>query len=589
MVFPLNIGYNHHRSMLHSHSKVIALLLAIFFLASAIRMFSLDSIPYAAHTDEASWGYNAYSILRTGMDEFGKKTPLIFTAYGDQKLPVYTYAIVPFIKIFGLSNMAVRMPAALAGSILCIFIYLFLRGMQFGKSESLLGALITATSPWLLMLSRVFGLDSGLGLLFFVIGLWLAMKSLKNDRLWFLIGAAVSFGLTWYCYIAYRVVSTGIIFLYIIIYCRTKALFIRKGLLLIAAYVLVTAPLIVLSFSGQGTSRFSQVLFTSSSGMVMAIDEDRGLCAKSLPKIICYLNSNKITSYTSSFMGRYISALSLPYLFFEGDTKLQFMNIDGYGLMHLVSLPLYLFGLVSYVQKIATKQLTKGELFILLGLLLSPLPAIVVGDVQKVRISGMYPFMVVTCLYGLQYMTQYLKGAHMRRVATLVISTILILNTVFFMVAFLNIHVKKHEISFHNHVAKLMQYLGKQDKDIHIYIKTIDEAIVLYAYYNVAEPELFQNHVVRPSKDAIGFSHATDFQNIHRTDKNFDQIYCATHAQNTHALYATNENLALLGVAKKPKKVIYSEGMVHELLFEYDTRDIFAQKVDCKYLMGRDK
>ncbi len=575
--------------MLKKYFRETVILACIVLIALVIRTISLDSVPYGAHVDEASWGYNASSILATGKDEFGITLPLIFTAYGDQKLPIYTYLIVPFVKWFGLSNLAVRLPGALAGSILCIGIYLFLRSMQFGKRESLIGAIITATSPWLIILSRVFGLDSGVGLLFFVLGIWLARLSLHRKYVWLLVFAGISFGLTWYSYIAYRVASTCIILLFVLMYYRSRSLLFRRGAVLLGVYLVTVLPLIFLSSSGKGTSRFWQVLSTPTQGMVLTIDEDRGLCAKSVPQIVCYLNSNKAVAYASKFIGRNISALSPPYLFLEGDKELKFMHVDGYALMYLSLLPFYLAGLIFFIQKIISKQITKDELFIFLGLFLTPLPALIVSDAQKVRISSMYPFVLVTCMYGFSHLSSMFTKEQYKRAVPLLLSFVLSLNLVFFMVNFLHIHVKRYEISFHQPVAKLMQYLGQQGKEVPIYIKSIDEAIVLYSYYNAVDPAVFQTSVQRPPLDHVGFSHATNLINIHRSDKNFDQIYCEAHARKTHALIATNENLTYLGKAKKAKKIIFTEGNVHEIYYVFDTRDIYPKGIDCVYLLGLEK
>jgi len=89
------------------------LILAIFLVGTFLRFYNLGIVPNSMEWDEVSWGYNAYSILRTGKDEYGVSLPISFKAFGDYKQPVYVYSEVIPIAIFGLNSFAVRFPSAL--------------------------------------------------------------------------------------------------------------------------------------------------------------------------------------------------------------------------------------------------------------------------------------------------------------------------------------------------------------------------------------------------------------------------------------------------------------------------------------------
>ncbi|MEK7166717.1 MAG: 4-amino-4-deoxy-L-arabinose transferase, partial [Patescibacteria group bacterium] len=51
-------------------------LYCITILAAILRIYGLDQYPPALYSDEVSQGYNAYSILKTGRDEFGTWLPV---------------------------------------------------------------------------------------------------------------------------------------------------------------------------------------------------------------------------------------------------------------------------------------------------------------------------------------------------------------------------------------------------------------------------------------------------------------------------------------------------------------------------------
>ena len=73
--------------------------------------------------DEAALGYNAYSISQTLRDEYGQFMPLIFKSFGDYKPGLYVYLAVPFVTIFGLNEISVRLPSIILGALSPILLF----------------------------------------------------------------------------------------------------------------------------------------------------------------------------------------------------------------------------------------------------------------------------------------------------------------------------------------------------------------------------------------------------------------------------------------------------------------------------------
>src|SRR3989339_625375 len=152
-------------------------LLVIIILGGFLRFWGLGQNPPGLYWDEVSLGWNAYSVLKTGFDEHGRYLPVdTFFAFGDYKPPLYIYAVVPSIWIFGLNEFAVRFPSALAGTLLIIVTYLLAkelfaqaerRTLNIERRESpmysaqrttyiaLIPAVLISISPWSVTLSRV--------------------------------------------------------------------------------------------------------------------------------------------------------------------------------------------------------------------------------------------------------------------------------------------------------------------------------------------------------------------------------------------------------------------------------------------------
>src|SRR3989344_2150759 len=105
-------------------AKHNSVLLIIVILATILRFYQLGQNPPSLDWDETAHGYNAYSILKTGRDEYAYKLPLYFRSFDDYKPPIYTYLVVPSVAVFGLNDFAVRFPSALLGVLAIIFTYL---------------------------------------------------------------------------------------------------------------------------------------------------------------------------------------------------------------------------------------------------------------------------------------------------------------------------------------------------------------------------------------------------------------------------------------------------------------------------------
>src|SRR3990167_10929446 len=129
-------------------------LLLIITLAILLRLTLLSSIPVGFNDDEAAFGYNAYSILKTGKDEWSQFLPFpVFESFGDWKLVGYLYPTVVSQMIFGANEMATRLPSVFFG-VLAIFSTYLLAGKLFSQRVGLMATLLLAVSPWHIAASR---------------------------------------------------------------------------------------------------------------------------------------------------------------------------------------------------------------------------------------------------------------------------------------------------------------------------------------------------------------------------------------------------------------------------------------------------
>jgi 4-amino-4-deoxy-L-arabinose transferase-like glycosyltransferase len=105
--------------------------------------------------DESAIAYNAYTLSRSGEDEYGARVPLFIKSFGDYKSPLYVYLLAGVFRVTGPSIAVARTFSAVLG--LAAILVLF--ALAFKISRSLLIALAVASlaglSPWLFEISRL--------------------------------------------------------------------------------------------------------------------------------------------------------------------------------------------------------------------------------------------------------------------------------------------------------------------------------------------------------------------------------------------------------------------------------------------------
>ena len=172
--------------------KMKIALVLIIALGIFLRFYHLDLSPGGLYADEASIGYNAYSILTAGRDEHGITWPLFFRAFGEYKNPVFIYSLVPLIAVFDLTPWTVRAAAAIWGSLALPLMFIFSYLLTKNKPLSLLATLILTLMPWHLHYSRL-GFEAITLPTLFLLAL---IFQFKNRPLL----AGLTFGLSFYSY-----------------------------------------------------------------------------------------------------------------------------------------------------------------------------------------------------------------------------------------------------------------------------------------------------------------------------------------------------------------------------------------------------
>lgn len=314
-------------------TRVKILICSITALAFILRGYAIDRYPPGIYWDEASSGYNGYSVLTTGRDEHGQFLPVYFKAFGEYKLPGLIYSMALSMAIFGVSNFALRFPSAFTGTLTVVAIFFLLRLVMPGKKTPLLASFFVATAPWHIHFSRA-GFDATIALFFVTIGSWLWFLALQKQRLLYLFLAIMAFILSLYSYNAERV-FTPLYLLALILLSFKKIMVFRKEqfILVLAASLLLCLPFISFVLSPAGMIRASSESFIHDV---------------TLPSSASIVQ--KLLTYGQLLGSNYLSHFSLDYLFFTGDLAGRH-SVREMGMLYLWQLLFLLAGFWLLISK----------------------------------------------------------------------------------------------------------------------------------------------------------------------------------------------------------------------------------------------
>lgn len=342
----------------------------ILALAFALRTIGLSDHPPGFTPDEASFGYDAYSILKTGKDQWGKALPLVLESHGDYKAPLYSYLTLPSVAVFGLNKFSVRLPNAILGTLAVFVTYLLFRELlksRLNHTFGLIAAILLSISPWHIMMSRG-AFEANLTTFLLPLGVYLFLKGLEKSN--YLIWSALILGTNLFSYHSAKLVTPLITALLVIVSVNKLRKVKRNHLYIsLGIFSLFLAAMLYTFTLGAGTrakdvSIFQGALQEASPERLVAINKGVN------PKIARLLH-NKYQVTARRFISNYQQYFSLRFLFTEGPAEGTYGMFPGMGVLYWFELPL-LLGFVYYLYRHKDRRTLWMVLF---WLLVAPIPA----------------------------------------------------------------------------------------------------------------------------------------------------------------------------------------------------------------------
>ena len=463
------------------------LLLSLLIFSSFLRFYKLGINPASVNADEAAIGYNAYSLLKTGKDEYGKRLPLLFQSFDDFKLPIYIYLTVPSVAVFGLNDFSVRLPSALLGIFTVGVTYFLVEALFANASIAFIAGFLLAISPWHLQFSRS-AYEANVAVFFLVVGMTLLVKAMQKPGLY--IWGFVSLALSIWSYHSSRIFIPLMVIGFMILYYQTilkNKIQFAVGLLVL---FLLSLPLLVLSFSStalvraRGVSALDDITLTRRNVSWRVADIE-----STIPLSNIYHNQRLVN--LSVIIKGYLDHYNPNY--FVSEIVQGKYHTSGVGLLYLWELPILLYGLHRVVN-----MKGKAKWLVLLWFFFAPVAASPTQMLpHPVRTLVFLPSLQIFVAIGLWEI--YVRHVRGKKFGKLILySGFVIINIQFFYYL--------HQYYIHSPVdnAQDWQYGHKeivdtvskmQDKFDKVIVSTsLDEPYMFFLYYLRYDPSKYLSY-----------------------------------------------------------------------------------------------
>lgn len=501
------------------------LLFVVFIIAGVLRLWQLGSVPPSPSLDEVSIGYNAYSIGRTGSDEYGTRLPLLLRAYDDWRPAPYVYLVLPFVMLLGLDPAAVRLPSVFLSFITIFAVYgignlifpvkkysIQMGNMQFGAG--FFGALFLSVSPWHVYLSRL-GHEVNLGLMLVTVGMYFIFRAViaEFNGNSFITGVVI-LTLSMYAYQSQKLIVPVILVAVALIYARVYRKYIRTAVLAGLVVIALLIPLLGISLQPDALIRLSGTSAFTSENPQYGEDLKNFTEAKESGNIIGQIAYNRRFTPVKIFVSNYSAHLNPAWLFTGGPKENH--KVPYTGLMYPWDFLLLIAGVLIMLKS----PYSKSTLLFIVWILASPLPAAITTQAPHAMRSftAVPGLCLLSGLGAVGFLTEFRKRMKLRKISS-VITAGLMSFTVVISVAWMagNYYIifpQTHSASFQYALSQALEYTIEHEGDYESIIVSNNNALYQsYMFY------LFQSRVDPKTYIARGGTKSGGFDKEHSIGK----------------------------------------------------------------------
>ncbi len=449
----------------------IILFALILIIGIYLRFDRLTTIPPSLSHDETAIAYNAYSILKTGKDEYGAPYPLLFRSFDDYKLPGMVYTTVPFVALFGRTELAARLPSALFGILAIIVMYVLAaellgdrRHLKLGEFDAaLIPTLMFALQPWHINFSRQLFESNG-AVFWFMLGTYFLLRSRRNYREILLAGLFYVTSL--YFYYSVRLVIPFMALLYLVTQWKTVTKEWKTSVVTLAICLTVFFPMGREMLSPGGWQRINTVSVVNDQNFINRKEAYTNIMAVH-PTIINKIIYNRRIALLETILENYWKNIDPHNLFVTGTGT--------YGALYPFDMMLLPLGLLLLF------SLSPFSMYVLLVWLVTGFfpGAFSLNQPNTLRTLIAAPVFAVLSGFGIIYLLEYLpKKSRVKPVVAVLLTALVI----WFLLSF----PKFHYAYFVNNPTNNALSFGDGNKQMVAYVRANEhkyDRIYISGYY----------------------------------------------------------------------------------------------------------
>ncbi len=441
----------------------------IILLAILSRCYEFLKVPNGIHQDEAYALYESWSLLNFGTDSWGYSYPVYFVSWGSGMNVLLSYITIPFVKIFGLKLLSIRLPMLLFSILCLVFVYLLGKEVK-GEKFALLTLIVVAFSPWHFMASR-WSIESNLAPVFLIISLYFLMKGFKNSK--FYIISSILFGLTLYSYATiWILVPLCLICIFIYLLYNKKIVFDKRIITSIVILFLIALPLLLFLLVNNDLIREVKMPWIS------------------IPKLLVG-RENEI-SIASLFNG---AKQLIKLLIFQVDDRL-IDSTTHFGLYYHFSIIFIVIGFMSFIRSLVLSIKNKAfsnEAVFCIFILSCLFNACLISVIVIVRVNFIHIPLLFCCANGIYYIYGKIVNINRKKLFLYLLSSIYTVLFILFQVEYYTETAKSLERKFNYGAMEAIQFANNLDVErVHIDPELVGKYSILLCALKVT-PEEFIN------------------------------------------------------------------------------------------------
>lgn len=465
LINPIKDCVKNKKSLFKEYKEEVFLFF-IFMIGSFVRLFAIGEFPNALNVDEASSGYDAFSLMKWGIDRGGNSYPVYLYAWGSGQSVLYSYLMIPIIAITGLTEYGIRLPMAITGVVSLYVFYYLIKNIFDNKKYGIIAIAFLAICPWHIMKSR-WGMECNIFPDLILLASLLLILGLKKKNTLLQVLAFVVLAISSYSY------GTSYLFLPVFVLgtlgylIYKKELTIKKSIIYLLTMFVICIPIII-------------YIFINTLGL-----EQITIGKVTIPKLLVNRYDEVSTVFSGNIFENCVNNLleTLKILILQND-KLEWNAIPQYGLFYLISIVFFIIGMCACIKKY--KENNFNQIMNIWMIAAIVLCAFCEANINRINI------IMIPCIYYIAVgLFEFLTKHEQLTVCLVVIYAVLFVE---FMYSYVNKDYNNY-YTFTSGVEDVVDYCKTLDVD-NIYCKySFKEPFIYFMFYGQEDVNEYLNTV----------------------------------------------------------------------------------------------